>query len=111
MKHMHVMLQAVLMLLFFSLYSFAGEDCAMLGGTCKDACGQNETAEAGAFSDCNEKQVCCVAQTVKETQCCVISFEQKDHGPHNCIAPEQGTCVKGSASTLPCAQLSFCKEQ
>ena len=109
MQSVHMMAVLTAMLLLIPVSGFSGENCGMLGGTCRDACGKNEAAEAGAFDDCNEKQDCCVARAVEEVRCCVISFEQKNSGPLNCTAPEQGKCVKGSASTVPCAKLNFCK--
>lgn len=48
-----------LMLLFPAL-AFAGEDCSMFGGICKEACAAHEKAEQGAFLDCSDKQECCV---------------------------------------------------
>jgi hypothetical protein len=42
---------------------FAGEECSMVGGLCRDACGTDEVAEVGAFLDCTEKQECCVKKT------------------------------------------------
>ena len=47
------------MLLFPSI-ALAGEDCALLGGTCKDVCVAHEEAAKGAFLDCSDKQECCV---------------------------------------------------
>lgn len=102
-----VLIAAAVLLL--PVAAFAGENCAMLGGVCKDACGKNEAAEGGAFEDCSEKQDCCVARAVEEVRCCIGSFEQKNFGPGNCKAPAQGACTKGSASTVPCAKLNFCK--
>jgi hypothetical protein len=42
---------------------FAGEECSMVGGICRDACGADEAAEVGAFLDCTDKQECCVKKT------------------------------------------------
>ena len=109
MKLNHMTIMAVLLFLM-PLSGQAGEDCAHLfGGACRDACSSNETAEAGAFEDCGEKQECCVGRAAEETRCCVLSFEQKDHGPFNCTVPEHGACLKGSASAVPCEKLFLCK--
>jgi hypothetical protein len=51
--------------IFFLLTSsatMAGENCLMLNGKCRDACGQTEEAQLGAFEDCGEKQECCLAE-------------------------------------------------
>jgi hypothetical protein len=111
MNYLKTMLAAASLVFLVILSARAGENCAMLGGTCKDACGRNEAAEGGAFDDCSEKQDCCVARVAEETKCCVVSFEQKNYGPLNCTAPELGKCVKGSASAVPCAKLNFCKSR
>jgi hypothetical protein len=109
MQHVLTLFIAALMLLAVPLSGRAGESCAMMSGTCRDACGPGEAAEAGAFDDCAERQDCCVAHTESETRCCVFSFDQKNHGPLNCSAPEQGKCLKGSSSTLLCEKLNLCK--
>jgi hypothetical protein len=90
---------------------FASEVCSMLGGTCRDACGQNETPEAGAFEDCADKQQCCVAQEAgpSRLQCCIVSFDPKKFDPLNCSLPENNVCTKGSGSPVPCSKLTFCK--
>lgn len=90
---------------------FASEICSMLGGTCRDACGQNEAPEAGAFEDCTEKQQCCVAQESGSggLLCCIYSFDAKDFGPLNCGLPENNTCLKGTGSPAPCSKVTFCK--
>jgi hypothetical protein len=44
---------------------FAGEECSMVGGICRDACGTDEEAEVGAFLDCTDKQECCVKKTAQ----------------------------------------------
>jgi len=109
MKFLQIIAAAALLAHLFVPCAVAGENCAMLGGTCKDACGRNEAAEGGAFDDCGEKQDCCVSRAAEETQCCVLSFEQKNYGLLNCTAPELGKCAKGSASAVPCTKLIFCK--
>jgi len=90
---------------------FASEVCSQLGGTCRDACGQNEAPEAGAFEDCTDKQQCCVAHEADpgRLQCCIFSFDPKSVGPANCGLPENNTCPKGSGSPVPCSKLTFCK--
>ena len=40
--------------------AFAGEECSMMGGICRDACGADEEIEVGAFLDCTDRQDCCV---------------------------------------------------
>jgi len=50
----------VCLLLLFSSRVFAGEECSMVGGICKDACAADEEAAVGAFLDCTDKQECCV---------------------------------------------------
>ncbi|NJD56200.1 MAG: hypothetical protein FIA94_07335 [Nitrospirae bacterium] len=54
------MLSALLLLLLLPAMAFAGEECSMMGGICKDACADDEEAEVGAFLDCTDKQECCV---------------------------------------------------
>jgi hypothetical protein len=48
------------MLLLLPSLAMAGEDCRKMGGQCKDACGSQEEAVAGAFLDCTDTQECCV---------------------------------------------------
>ncbi len=48
------------LLLLLPAMVFGGEECAMVGGMCRDACAADEYAEVGAFLDCTEKQECCV---------------------------------------------------
>lgn len=45
----------------------AGENCSMLGGTCRDVCDQNEAAEPGAYMDCTDKQECCIPKKESKT--------------------------------------------
>jgi hypothetical protein len=101
----------LLFLLFASSPVFSSEVCSTLGGTCRDACGRNETPEAGAFEDCAEKQQCCVAGGAGPVQprCCVFSFDAKNYGAPNCGLPENNTCPKGAGSPVPCSKLTFCK--
>jgi hypothetical protein len=104
----------VLCLFIFPLVSpnvLASEVCSQLGGTCRDACGQNEASEAGAFEDCTEAQKCCVAQEEgpRPLQCCIFSFNPKSYGTLNCGLPEQNACLKGSGSPVPCEKLKFCR--
>ncbi len=113
MKRMHSIgvLTAVLFLFVSSPVS-AGENCSLLGGTCRDACGQSEQAESGAFEDCGEKQECCVIHDTAGDQprCCIYSFDAKNYGPLNCGLPENNLCLKGSGSPRPCENLTSCKE-
>jgi len=46
--------------LLFPTLVFAGEDCSMFNGTCREVCAPDERAENGAFLDCSDKQECCV---------------------------------------------------
>jgi hypothetical protein len=61
------MLLACLLLLFSSTV-FAGEECSMVGGICRDACAADEEAAVGAFLDCTDKQECCVKKEVPPTK-------------------------------------------
>lgn len=54
------MLKTVVLFLLVSSAAYAGEECAPLGGVCREACGPHETAVVGAFLDCTDKQECCV---------------------------------------------------
>ncbi len=47
-------------MLLFPAAALAGEDCSMLGGTCKKVCAAHEEAAKGAFLDCSDTQECCV---------------------------------------------------
>lgn len=54
-------MKAIWALVLFPVLAFASEDCLkQLGGKCKPACGAGEKAEQGAFTDCAEKERCCV---------------------------------------------------
>lgn len=55
------MLKSAVMLLLVASAAYAGEECAPLGGVCREACGPHETAASGAFLDCTDKQECCVS--------------------------------------------------
>ncbi|MBI5631933.1 MAG: hypothetical protein HZA15_00405 [Nitrospirae bacterium] len=48
------------LMLLFPVFAFAGEDCSLINGTCKDVCAAHEEAAKGAFLDCTDKQECCV---------------------------------------------------
>ena len=48
------------LLLIWPAVVFAGEECSMVGGVCRDVCGADEEKEVGAFLDCTDKQECCV---------------------------------------------------
>ena len=86
----------------------SSESCSMMGGTCRDACGRNENAEAGDFLDCGEKQECCIVHVEAPVRCCFLSQDSKDFGPSNCVEPVNGACHKGSGSPAPCAKLRMC---
>lgn len=66
-----------LMLLFPAL-AFAGEDCSMLNGTCKEVCAAHEEAAKGAFLDCSDKQECCVTKEAYGSGDQKIHIEGKD---------------------------------
>ena len=91
--------------------AMAGENCSMLKGTCRDACGQDEEAQIGAFEDCVEKQDCCLAKDPSgdRIKCCIYSFAPANYGPLNCGLPAGNQCPKGSASPMACEKLNMCK--
>lgn len=99
-------------LIFIPAVAFAGENCSMFGGKCRDVCAQNETAELGAFIDCTDRQECCVAVEMPKsdtTKCCVYSLDARNFGPSNCIVSEKGICLKGTGFPDECTTLSYCK--
>jgi len=98
----------VVFLLALPSLASASESCSMQGGKCRDACGGNERAEAGAFEDCGAKQDCCVVYVETPVQCCIASMDAKNFGPANCWSPVNGACPKGSGSPIPCAKLRMC---
>ncbi len=101
-------------ILIFSCFSYvaAGENCALQGGKCRNACSSGETAESGAFDDCEEKQECCVVLNAASSRvnCCIYSFDAKKYGQLNCGLPEGSRCLNGSGSPAPCDQLTACKK-
>ena len=110
MKHLYASVVTSVFLLCAPAVVPAAETCSMLGGTCREACGPNETAESGAFLDCEESQKCCVKEeTAPPVRCCVHSFDSRHAGPLNCSEPVQDACPKGAASPVPCAKLQYCK--
>ena len=111
MKHLHAITVTILFIfLCFPAFVLAAEKCSMLGGTCRDACGPNETAESGAFLDCEDTQECCVKEAAAPSpvKCCVHSFDSRNAGPANCSVPVKGACPKGVGSPVPCAKLPYC---
>ena len=100
-------------ILLTSFSTMAGENCSMLNGTCRDACGQAEEAQLGAFEDCGEKQECCLGKdpSGERVNCCIYSFAVGDYGPLNCGLPTDNLCPKGSGSALACEKLKMCKEK
>jgi hypothetical protein len=103
----------LLPLFFLSLLAlpsllFASESCSMMGGKCRDACGQQERAEAGDFEDCGAKQECCAVYVETPVQCCIGSMDVQNFGPANCWSPVNGACPKGSGSPVTCAKLRMC---
>jgi hypothetical protein len=86
----------------------ASESCSMMGGRCRDACGQKEKSEAGDFLDCGAKQECCVVNMEAPVRCCFLSQDTRDFGPSNCEEPVNGACLKGSGSPVPCSKFTMC---
>jgi hypothetical protein len=99
--------------LFLSQSAFCGENCSQLGGTCKNACGQGEQPESGAFEDCGEAQECCAVHDASKDQvrCCITSFETRHFGALNCGLPQNNRCSQGSGSSVACENLNFCKNR
>lgn len=99
--------------LLTSSSAMAGENCSMLSGACRDACGQSEEAQQGAFEDCGEDQECCLPKDPSggRIQCCIYSFAGGDFGPLNCGTPAGNVCGKGAGSPLACERLQMCKEK
>jgi hypothetical protein len=64
--------------LLFPALAFAGEDCSLLGGTCREVCAAYEEAEKGAFLDCSDKQECCVKKESLTSGDKKIRIEGKD---------------------------------
>jgi len=90
----------------------SSENCGMMAGACRDTCGKNEKAEAGAFDDCAERQECCVPGAEQPLiKCCIRSFDAGSFGPLNCSPPAGGTCAIGSGSPLSCDTLAMCRGQ
>ena len=103
----------LLLVLLIASQGIAGENCSMLGAKCRDACGQGEEAQAGAFEDCGEKQDCCLARdpNAGRVKCCVYSFSAGNYGPNNCGSPRDSVCLKGSGSTAACEKLAMCRDK
>ena len=58
---------ALIMVLVLSGSAFAAETCVeQYKGICRDAFPRGEIAEAGAFIDCDDNQVCCVADSTSK---------------------------------------------
>lgn len=94
--------------------AYAGENCAFLGGVCRDACTETEVEEPGAFIDCTQEQVCCFTEKEKEElalKCCIYSFDSRNYSRNNCGIPEDNECVKGTGSPRDCAELAFCRDK
>ena len=100
-------------ILFLSQTAHSGENCSQLGGACKNACGQGEQPESGAFEDCGEVQECCVVHDASRDQvrCCIASFESKHFGALNCRLPQNNRCSQGSESPVACENLTFCRNK
>ena len=67
------------LILLFPALAFAGEDCSMLNGTCKEVCAAHEEAAKGAFLDCSDKQECCVKKETSGSGEKKISIDGKDN--------------------------------
>lgn len=104
---------ACLCLVFLlSSASFAMENCAQINGKCRQACGQDETIEQGAFTDCKDKEECCVEDRKPRTfGCCIFSLDAEKFGSSNCAPAVDGQCRKGTGHTSECSALLHCKEQ
>ncbi len=74
-------------ILLFPTIALAGEDCAMLNGTCKEVCAVHEEAAKGAFLDCTDKQECCVKKEEVRIGDKKILIDSKD----NDQKPKQGS--------------------
>lgn len=110
MRHIRPLVRACLIALVIMVPStvFASESCSMMGGSCRDTCGEREKAEAGDFLDCGAKQECCVVHVEAPVRCCYLSQRADDLGPSNCSEPVNGICQKGSGSPVPCGKLRMC---
>lgn len=113
MQHIRSLLMVCLVALVLAVPCavLASESCSMMGGTCRDVCGSNERAEAGAFEDCGVTQECCVVHVEAPVRCCFLSQDVKDFGPSNCGEPVNGVCPKGSRNPVPCEKLPLCRER
>ena len=113
MQHIRSLIMMSLVALVLAVPSAvpASESCSMMGGTCRDVCGRNETTEVGAFEDCGAKQECCVVQVEAPVRCCFLSQDTKDFGPTNCGDPVNGACPNGLGSPVPCDKMSLCKDR
>lgn len=58
----------------------AGENCSMLGGTCKEVCAAHEEVAKGAFLDCTDRQDCCVEKETSNSRKLTTGSEGKDAG-------------------------------
>ncbi len=65
-------------MLLFPAFAFAGEDCSLVGGTCREVCSADEEIVKGAFLDCLEKQECCVKKEAYRSGDKKIPIEGKD---------------------------------
>ncbi len=104
---------ACLFLVFLlSSVSSAMENCSQSGGKCRQTCAQNEVIEQGAFTDCAEKEECCVeAPETKAFRCCITSLDTVKSGALNCFPAVDGQCSKGIGHPSECSDLIYCKEK
>jgi hypothetical protein len=65
-------------MLLLPTFAFAGEDCSLVGGTCREVCSVHEEIEKGAFMDCSDKQECCVKKEADSSKGKKIPVEAKD---------------------------------
>lgn len=65
---MKLLLGALTILIVLPSLAVGSENCAMMGGQCRDICKPDEEILEGAFIDCGEKQECCVYKPTKKEQ-------------------------------------------
>jgi plastocyanin len=62
-------MKAIWVLVLVPVLALASEECVkQLGGKCRSACAPDEKAEQGAFTDCAEKERCCVPAQARGSQ-------------------------------------------
>lgn len=66
------------LMLIFPAFAFAGEDCSLVNGKCKDVCAAYEESVKGAFLDCTDKQECCVRKDGHRSEDKKVPVADKD---------------------------------